>query len=80
MYLTDLKNKVVKITKGEITKQNWRYYADLTKEICNEYAYFRTCLDNKMAQECCDIRRRLESWLMSNLSEDNMVAYYQYLD
>jgi len=80
MYITGIKNKVEKITKGKIAKQNWRYYADLTKEICNEYAFFYTCLDTKMTQECCHIRRRLESWLNNNLSEDDMVAYYQYLD
>lgn len=78
-YIKDIRNKVKKITKGETAKQNWRYYADLSIQISCEFVSCYVCLDDKLAIQYDKILEKLELWLNSNLSEDDIEAYHQYL-
>lgn len=59
---------------------DWKDYAKYGKELADEAMYWMVCLDVVLANKSCELKQRLDSWIMDNLSEDDACQYFRYLD
>lgn len=59
---------------------DWKDYAKYGKELADEAMHWRVCLDVVLANKSCELKQRLDSWIIDNLSEDDACQYFRYLD
>lgn len=59
---------------------HWKDCAKWGKELGEDCQYAIVCMDSTMYGIYAQMKRRLDYWVIENLSEDDACSYFMYLD